>query len=411
MEHHPTDLKKDKRFRTIAAAFLAEQGKSQTEIVVELNRIGIPVSQPEVSRMLVQGVKDRIYTPNPRVLRDAEGKEGVNDTEWSVILNWFYRDEALEAKLKQWSPEVVPIPYVVKAPELKTGLSKEEQRHALDAHFYPVAATYVRELLIQSQTIGVLWGRTISNLIEALRAIVLPSERDVKVVPLCGEPLYLSNERQVHYSASLLAQQLRKILTKSQKSDTPSLIGVPCYVRSDLFTDKFNTFLQNIPGYAAIFGPKVPGKRHPKALINAVDTMITSMGIFLPNDQYNVSFLHERVQLESKKPQPRLIASVKDLDELVLGDIGGFLIGRPHLTREQREKVDKLNYPGWTGVQAFDLKAICQRGLAGDGSGVVVIAFQEEKWQILRHVIKVGQYVNRMIISEALAKRLKDSED
>src|SRR5262245_2281493 len=196
MELDPASLKRSRRYRAIAAALLGEQGKSQIVIVHELNRIGIPVSQPEVSRLLVQGETEKIYAPNPRVLL---GGDGVQQEEWDSVMNWFYRDEDLEAILAEWCPEVKPVPYVVKAPELRIDFPAEEKRTVLDAHFYPVAATFVRDLLVTSKTIGVLWGRTVSNLIEALRAIVLPSDREVKVLPLCGEPLFLSNVRQSHY--------------------------------------------------------------------------------------------------------------------------------------------------------------------------------------------------------------------
>src|SRR5439155_11951356 len=134
-----------------------------------------------------------------------------------------------------------------------------------DEEFTTAAAGYLVELLRQARLVGIMWGRRIEGLISRIRAKVgifaQARSSGAQCIPLCGDPVHLMNLRHVKFSASHLAAELGQALNPKRPSDQPCLVGVPAYLPRRLFprrtgaTSNWEHFVQDIPGYRAIFGP------------------------------------------------------------------------------------------------------------------------------------------------------------
>jgi DNA-binding transcriptional regulator LsrR (DeoR family) len=380
------------RYFAIAAAFLLAQGKSRAEIAAKLKR-----SEPEVAKLIGLAKELGYLSRAPAFLRYH-----VNNADWREVERHFFGEASFTSALQTLLPPNVPF-------EAHVMLGNYNE-------FIHAAAIYVGHLLRLANRLGLMWGRTVHLLVENIKACGEHLDRDalnrIECVPLCGDPIHLMNQREIEYSASWLAVELERALRGKAKyrEEFPCLIGVPAYlsraVRAGARSDGGNwvSFVHQIPGYETIFGRK-PGQRF--RLADEVDTIIMGAGIIgpdsgpwkpsQPREPSTGDFIQERLQQEQDVSNERLA-------RLIFGDVGGLLLERPGLNREDRQLVDELNR-GWTGLQIADLQRIAKATHKNGKPGIILIAAGDAKAEVLHAAIKLG-LVNQLVVDVPLKDRL-----
>src|SRR6185436_18259724 len=154
------------------------------------------------------------------------------------------------------------------------------------------AARRVADLIRPARRIAVGWGRNVHETVKEIVARWDESEAEpnpaVQCIPLCGDPIFEINGRQVRFSASYLASLLGETLSPSRAQKLPCLSGVPAYISrqraeaSGTPVEGWAKFIQGIPGYEEIFGN---GDDSRKALVESVDTIITGVGIVVMRER------------------------------------------------------------------------------------------------------------------------------
>jgi DNA-binding transcriptional regulator LsrR (DeoR family) len=364
----------------LAAARLSSEGKKQQEIAQHLG-----VSQPDVSRLLRHAEKEGWLRLKPLFIASAASQDLVRQADEK-----FFSFAALKEKMDDWASGKVRCNVRV--------------IHTSDrVQFGRAAADRVAELIVPDpmvEVVGVLWGRTIDEVVKGMEARSEKPPREkgpVNFVPLCGEPLYLENLQNLNHSASALAARLEVAFNGKSTKDAPSLAGVPAYLSTKFAGQKSETireFISDIPGYGMIFGRGNRHARRPECLINRLDAVITGVGtVDAEAREYIGTFIQERMAQEK--------LDAKTLAEWVYGDIGGILIPRPQLRGFARKRVEQLNQ-GLTGIEYDDFKAVASRS---EKPGVIVIASSPAKAEMIREIIKQG-LVNQLIIDRASADGL-----
>jgi DNA-binding transcriptional regulator LsrR (DeoR family) len=374
------------RCLTVAAARLRSDGAEQKDIAPRLG-----ISQPKVSRLLKEAVEKKYLSRGPALLRANIAEEDYKAAE----IQYFYRDD-LARKFEKLVPaghhfEVRVIP-------------------AAEDAFAFGAAGRVLELLGGAHRIGIMWGRTILRVIDGIlsRGDAFNSKKNkhIETIPLCGDPLFLMNDRRVKYSASHLAAALGQAINPSRVGSLPCLIGVPAYISRKLALQgpgselSWERFLQGIRGYQQIFGGG-DGKSQP--MVDEVDTIITGTGVIVLGEEKPGSetgdLIMERVHQEGLEKRA--------LAELIYGDIGGWLIEREGLKSDQLKTVQDLN-AGWTGIGEKHLKQVARKARATGSPGVVVIACGKRKAAMVTEIIRRG-CVNQLVVDPTLAQALRKS--
>jgi DNA-binding transcriptional regulator LsrR (DeoR family) len=366
--------------RALAAACFSSQGLLQQDIARELG-----ISQPEVSRLLTHARNSGWIRQQPSIVRQA-----IPEPLWHRVQNDFFSHPDLADHVQSWAPDRVQC--------------KVSVVHAGEGQSFGfAAAAHLATIVAEADVLGIMWGRSIAAAVDGLaRAFAKPPRKDdrVRVIPLCGEPLFVSDRKAVQHSSSSLAVRLDGLLNGPGRDLVHSLLGVPAYIPTELAeheTAAVRKFINLIPGYKEIFG--APGS---KGMIDDVDTVITGVGVLEPeaDDQYPGVFLQERIGRES--------ISERELADMVYGDIAGVMIERPDLSPTQRDLVDKMN-AGWTGFRLEHLERQVERSSTGGGRGVVVLAAGAGKAELLRAAVRAG-LVNELVVGAELAKALEELE-
>jgi transcriptional regulator with XRE-family HTH domain len=259
----------------IAASCLRSEGFKQGEIA---DRLG--VSQPEVSRLLTAAVKAKMLSRGPTLLRHS-----IQDNELEAAEREFLVQDDLSEILKPLVPRGLKLEVRVAAGDKMT--------------FAFAAAGRVTELVRRARCLGVLWGRSVSEVVNGIVAQVAATDPnrtlEVRCIPLCGDPVFQINNRQVKYSASNLAGRLGEVFDARSQKGLPCLSGVPAYIsrrraeRSGATVETWRRFVQGIPGYEEIFGKDTP---RTEGMIKQVDTIITGLGIVVRRLARNGRFHH-----------------------------------------------------------------------------------------------------------------------
>jgi DNA-binding transcriptional regulator LsrR (DeoR family) len=361
----------------IAAAYLRGQGHSQVRIASQLR-----LPQPEVSRLLKVAIRERLLNPRP----SFDAKQ-VAESDWAEVERDYFSDESLVERLRK------------RASKVHVSLRIFHGGYDEFAH---AAAGRVLDLVQNSRMVGIMWGRTIANAIAGIDAICRdsphPHLRHINCIPLCGDPVHLMNQREMEYSASQLAASLQQIIAGRRSEKLPCLNGVPAYVSAKIMGGTFLEFLHSIPGYNQIFRPA----DDDPPLVDRVDTVLTGVGITAlrgRREPYETAaFIRERVAQEN--------ISLDDLNELVLGDIGGILIERPDLSVTEQQRVVRLN-SGWIGIKKQHLQRISRDAGPDAAPGIVVIAYGPSKAELCAELVR-QRLVNELIVDKTLATRLNE---
>jgi hypothetical protein len=388
----PATLRNNSELRQLAigaACFLAE-GLRPAEFKAKLGH-----EESYIARLLAAAESCGYLSRAPVVLR-----HNINPEDWAAVQKQFFQERDITSQLRHLLPRADHFFEATMVPG------------DYDA-FLRVAATHIGYVVRGSDLAGVMWGRTIFRLVGFLQWLSGKLDRarlsKIECIPLCGDPIFLMNQRrlELEYSASWLAPTLETALTGKKRPPFPCLFGVPAYVsratraaatagrrggdKDDL---RWRGAFEQIPGYKAIF-------RRPARRIDEVDTIITGAGIVVTKgDTLEVStgdLIEERLQQEDDLGKD-------DLDRLIWGDIGGWLIEKPNLKPAEKKLVDDLNR-GWTGATVQDLNRVANAAQPGKRPGVILVARGDAKAGLILEAIRRG-LVNTLLVDSDLVAQI-----
>ncbi len=384
----------------LAAAALAAQGKTQSEIAAELD-----LSQSAVSRVL-RDVQDYI-----QIERSFRWDRLAPDVQQEVRRRMSHReigDRVARLALAHGQPApgvlVVPLGEVTElGPQFEA--------------FATPAAMALRDLLEEVRgRVGVAWGSTLWHTTQALRSILpLRPFREripIEFVPLCGDPLIVIDpqERYADRTSSRIVSDLSKAVNGDEPR--PAWLGlVPAFIPRAFKRHEIRVIDRLIdlaPQYARIFGPRIPASRPmPAPIAGDLHMIITAAG---PSKR-PLGFGRNPL-LGLKEAESRALA------ENIYGDIGGALLPRLSETSGRRGG-EPLPHPlvqelrkRWTGLKIEHLKACSTRAFSERSKsrpGVTLLSFGASHVEVVLEAVRQG-LVNQLIIGsdleEALAKAL-----
>lgn len=266
------------------------------------------------------------------------------------------------------------------------------------------AAPLIRILLRRTKSCGLTWGGTLETVVAALRNLSHPTPwtcKPIQFIPLSGEPL--ARERS-SFSSSSLARELG-ILVNGELYDAPSLAMVPAFV-----PDRFRAYerdgvwklIELVKSYKAIFGLHHGEQAAPQSAKGAaplamhLDMILTSVGSHDKPLGFGRGLLFDEMSV-----------SYDDLKTLIVAEVGGVCIPRPHLNSEKLAQLAKVQ-TSWTGLRLEHLEACAQRGsdLLKGPPGVVVVSGGKGRATVICELIKRG-LINHLIIDDVLAEELQ----
>jgi hypothetical protein len=369
----------DVEMYTLAAAYLRSERKLQEDIAEILK-----ISQPEVSRLLKRAVRKGWLDYPPPVFR-CPGE--IRDL-WERAHARFFSSEMLLARLKASEP---------------TGVSRLKKVSIYygeaGGQFNRTVLPAVEAVLAHATVMGVTWGRTVHGLVTTLRANLqrpLRTDDPIHFVPLCGELLQDPDDR-IEHSSSALAASLHELIngTPAGGAATPSLRGIPAFIPSSFSAQEVKTirrFMRQFSGYGAVFGGN--GSHDGEALVGRVDTILSSLGT-VEGGRRGI-FVAERVRLGE--------LSEAELMDMVVGDLGGLIIPRRHLSPTQARRVSAMN-ERWTGIKQHDLERCAEEAAHTKHPGVVVLGPDPLRRDMVVRCVELG-LINQLIISRELADAL-----
>lgn len=378
-------------FRMQIAAYLYSKQQDQKTIANQLH-----ISQSQVSRLLKQAIDQGL------LVRSFEfNQEGITKKRFQEIKN-FQAPVQLIENLKIINSNLINVKI------FDSGSNHDSYSERLIS-FAHNASSYLKDLLAEVNVIGVTWGNTLSNLVDALvrRYSYTPSRTPKSFVPLCAELLGVASEQ---YHSTMIADRLNEIVNK-RKSEHLSLSGISAFIprylagneldKDQIELDKDQIALlwkivKDSSNYRAIFVEF----ENEEPFINKLDCILTSLGpIDAPSGP---SILSE--QLEKVFPHLEKIKSE------IIGDIGGILLKREsNETNEVDQQVTLLKdlEEMWTGITFKQMKDIADKSAASENmQGVVVFAHGKNKAPVLFEAIKRG-LVNQIVIDFELSKELE----
>jgi hypothetical protein len=375
----PMDVKKlplDERAQC-AAYLRATHNMSQTEI----GKILGGLSQPHVSRLLKHAEKQNYIVIEQRFASELFSEN------WIKEMNSLLAPSGLSADLNEFcQANRIPTPQIrvfESGPGNTEGAMKQRR-----TRFGRVASGRLIELIENSNTVGVAWGRTIKALTEGIRASRRPLKkaRHIEFAAVSAELVSLA---QHGYSASRLTETFDDLFNEAPGNNT-QLTGFPAYIPRNYDIETRASILRYIsdtPGYHHVFSG-------PDALIHQMDMLISSVG---SSSMPVLGSFEELVFAGGLR--------ANDLRQLVVGDLGGILIPKIGLSNAKKKLIEDLNEL-WTGIKIEHVRAISKRAFDNsDLSGVVVVALQSERGDTAFELIQMG-LVNELIVDHAAAVQL-----
>ena len=358
--------------KLLAVAHLLSQGKQQKDIGDALG-----ISQAEVSRASAK------VRENKWLVTEVHFPDNISEIEKEEIRNLvFGQIDELKNKTEiaaHRSDNRVPIDEIS---VIYVSSSNKEPR----AKFYRDASEYLIRLMLDSDVCAVSWGKTIAGLVKEISQSRCP-KRDITFFPTSGEPM---NTLERGISPTDASHQLADAF----KSETHklSLQGLPARVPSQLSRnmDVIQQFIRTSDDYNRIFAP-IDGE---SPLVEIADTIITGVGDADASD--DDPWIHESDKKELAENPGIKISSVS------VGNIGGVWLPKPDARSNHKRIVEEFN-DRWLGVKKQHFESCCKKAAGKKRPGVVVVAFEPEKAEILRASLGM---VNRLIISQKLAERL-----
>lgn len=360
-----------------AAYMRATHNMSQTEIGHILGGL----SQSQVSRLLAHAEKKNYLVIEQRFARE------LFTEDWTRQIDELLAPSGLTADLNNYCQRAgIPTPRIR---VFESGPGNTEGALAQRrARFGRTAAGRLSELIEKANIVGVAWGRTIRALADGIAASRRPlnKSRQIEFAAVCAELVSLA---QHGHSASRLAESLGESFN-SAPGERPQLTGFPAYIPRHYDADmhaSIRRFISDTAGYQRVFSG-------PDALIHRMDMLISSVG----SSRFPVlGSFEELVTAGGLK--------ASDLEQLVIGDLGGILIPKSGLSKAKQSLIDELNGL-WTGIKTEHVHKIAERAFADHSlSGVVVVAIQAERGDTAFELI-CRELVNELILDQTAAAQL-----
>lgn len=350
------------------------------------DRLG--VEQPEVARLLAKAESYGWLDQSPRF-----SEEFCQSNAYSALLE--------KMKAKYFSFDKLKL----KIDELTKGGAKTKLFVSTLGDFPQFAAAELASLLKRSKLVGVTWGRTLADIVHCLveqNPANVATHPNTLFIPLSGVPVRLSkDDKDFRYDSTYLASRLRDAVGGNDA--VPMLNAVPAYISSEFAGKRLDaiwSFIEGIPGYVEVFGIR---SQATHSLAQDVDTILTGVGLVGDDDDDELTgtFVRERVLQE----MPRIRHA--DLKKWVFGDIAGILLPRGRQNESVRKKIMGMN-ERWVGMRLTHLEKCVERAARHDLPGVVVIARQPEKAEIVAELIRrQSSLVSHLIVDFDFAKALE----
>lgn len=373
--HLPPDL-----IPYAVAKLRAEDDLSQVEIA---QRLGL--SQGYVSKLLTELTDQKVIARVTVV--SASFRESPR---WQQMLDLFENGAAARAALQALSPY---------RSRFRLELARPDVNEA--DGFARAAAPLVHQLLLGVTRLGISCGTTIAAINRELNPLLPTLKNRLRVVPIVGEPTHLSNvDQSAENSATNMAEALRAALGTLNGAE-PVLRGVAAYIPRKR-RGEIMEFFHSVPGYRVIFGCDQKHAEPPE--IDRLDCVITGAGIVSSaNPKLRGTLIKERLAQENLQADEQNL-SPATLERLVYGDLAGILIPRPKLDRSGSNLIRSLN-EGLTGLRRAHLERICQLADGASSPGVILIAYGQQKIELIREIIRQG-LVSTLVTTRDCARDL-----
>jgi DNA-binding transcriptional regulator LsrR (DeoR family) len=379
----------------LAAYFHGQDNALKQETIAD--RLGLS-GQAHVSKLLKQA-RQLGY------LREVfEFPEDVpQDTRREIENSYFGKHSALEAELirraqiarDKRSDGSSPFKrlHVCAAPglEIRDGSARERAFSTFGANAAEIVASYID----YADTCCVAWGRTVHDTVRHVRTRTPGLKKTF--LPITGEP---TNYEPNGISPSDAAQMLAAAWPGSVYL---SLRGVQARIPKSVYERGNDGIARELAresdNYRRIFGPS---DNQDRPLMGQVAMILTGIGDAQTSGRASgVTGLEDPWWLETAKAEGR------DVLSLATGNIGGIWIPRQDATADERHSIEQMN-ERWLGAEHGHFERCSLRGGTPDRPGVVVVAVEPEKAEIILEALYL---MNVLIISrhlaDALAKELK----
>jgi hypothetical protein len=377
----------------VAVAYLASDGKTQSEIAVTLQ-----LSQAAVSRILRK---------SPHLEKQVRYRFRPDGLQTETI------DEALKrASVRQLGPRLDAFAQkngCSRGPVLRVFSTSERSANRDAAPNFTAlaeqAAPYVRTLLMRDAvaSCGLTWGYLLWELTIALRRLGAPRPWRIRgpigFIPLTGDPLQHRQQYPPSLTSSNIAAELAKIANRDDAKRPPWLGIVPAFIPwefQDGDIEVLERLIHMAPEYEEIFGS---GGR--PGIADNLDVILTSVG---PADNPLGFGLG------------RLLGSIgkKKLDMLkdqIYGDIGGVFL--PKNSSSPSKLIQAIEHR-WKGLERKHLQTCAQRAFHDDPvtgrPGVVLLAVGSDRAEVVLHAVERG-LVNHLLIDKELEEALHQTID
>jgi len=287
--------------------------------------------------------------------------------------------------------------------------------------FGPFTAVKTREFIgktakLPSPVIGLAWGRILRCVVDAVSAGDFKGLRGrdrVQCIPLWGEVwgpevsewkggVFTNRDR---LSSSVLARDLEeKLIRQEERRRRHSLEAAPIMLPRELshHREVLFEYLEKVSAWGEVFGrpsrrsavKQRSGSRPP--LAERMQLVLAGAG----SPEYPGRFLSPEVlkNVLSDRDTRRLLNAV-------YGDVGGVLMERPDLSRNDRALLDELD-ACWTGVKQEHLLRCAENASRRKGVGVVVYAVHKSRALPILEGIRRG-IVTHLVTEMGLAAELK----
>ena len=223
-----------------------------------------------------------------------------------------------------------------------------------------------------------------------------PRESAQTVIPLLGEPL---GRTITQHSSSVLASKLAETFNPNVRpGSTLSLAPVPALIPEGMTKAEIRAIrklIGRITAYHEIYGAEESdshGKGKFVPWIGRVDAILTSISA----QERPLGFDDDRLVRAAGIRRERL-------NELVIGDLCGAVIPRPHLDSASKNEIESI-MERWTGVSLTQLEACANRARNG-APGIIVLAIGANKASVVHEALRRG-LIQHLFMDEDLADRL-----
>ena len=374
----------------IAVAYLSGLQKTQEEIAKALN-----ISQTLVSRLARRAKELGILEVKTRLATERISPEDLARVKARLSTG------PLQQRLSQIGAlapgKRVPTFHVYPCRSRIT--SEANWRHRIQT-FSSDCGNDLVSVLDSASVIGVAWGEMVASAVNAIQraqANRRESHRtDRMVIPLLGEPL---GRNITQHSSSVLAAKLAETLNPGvEPGSTLSLAPVPALIPADMTKADISAIrklIGRITAYRQIYGAEeneshAEGK--PVPWIDCVDTILTSIS----TQERPLGFSDDRLIRAAGIRRERL-------NELVIGDLCGVVIPRPHLDSQAKNEIESI-MARWTGVRIDQLEG-CANRVRNNAPGVIVLAIGANKASVVHEALRRG-LIQHLFMDEDLADRL-----